>query len=114
MVFTDGIIKIGEFLQHQHNHVDVQFSDESFLQLSVIVGEANPQVNFHNDNLERQLSDGTDLGRDILANIGQSPGKDYLRVEQPDFDEESVVEPAANSMNQSIVSGRKTISKNLS
>lgn len=40
-----------------------------------IEGESSP---LERNELERQLSDGTDLGRDILANIGQSP----LRVHQ--------------------------------
>ncbi len=62
-----------------------------------IEGENSP---VERNELERQLSDGTDLGRDILANIGQSPQREHkLRVAEHaylDSDDDEDIERAAD------------------
>jgi hypothetical protein len=69
------------------NDGDIEFSDTSFLQLSVIVGANDDNPNNLNNGLnqelispemnqlQRELSEGTDLGRDILANIVNEVGQ---------------------------------------
>jgi hypothetical protein len=72
----------------QDNDGEIEFSDTSFLQLSVIVGANDDHPNNLNENglnqelispemnqLQRELSEGTDLGRDILANIVNEVGQ---------------------------------------
>lgn len=83
------------------NDDDIEFSDTSFLQLSVIVGD-DPLQNTGRFNLAPQptlqtiselrkpgLSDVTDMGKEILANI-VSDEMNQLRIERSriDFDDD--------------------------
>lgn len=123
-VLTEGVVKIGEFLEQQKRerpqnwsldeeikneeesggdqNDDIEFSDTSFLQLSVIVGDDQMQntgrINLapqhtletqSNEKRKHGQSDVTDMGREILANI-VSDDKNRLRIERSriEFDDD--------------------------